>query len=69
MQYKDASAPVISNFNFELMQGERVILDWDNGGGKSSFIKAVLGVGKELFDYEHCKWACYILHQSGYITS
>ena len=50
MQYKDASAPVISNFNFELMQGERVILDWDNGGGKSSFIKAVLGVGKELFD-------------------
>ena len=50
LQYKDASAPVISNFNFELMQGERVILDWDNGGGKSSFIKAVLGVGKELFD-------------------
>lgn len=42
LRYKDADAPVIKDLTFELMQGERVFLDGNNGCGKSSFIKAVL---------------------------
>lgn len=42
LRYKDADAPVIKDFTFELMQGERVFLDGNNGCGKSSLIKAFL---------------------------
>lgn len=34
---------VIKDFNFELRQGERVVLQGRNGCGKSSFIKSILG--------------------------
>lgn len=42
LRYKDADSPVIKDFTFELMQGERVFLDGNNGCGKSSLIKAFL---------------------------
>lgn len=42
LRYPDAQMPVLQNFQFELMQGERVFLHGDNGCGKSSFIKEVL---------------------------
>ena len=40
--YKDADEPSIKNISFELMQGERVFLDGNNGCGKSSLIKSIL---------------------------
>lgn len=46
--YQDADAPVIKNLTFELMQGERVFLDGNNGCGKSSFIKAILSQSGSL---------------------
>ena len=42
LRYKDAELPVIKDLSFELMQGERVFLDGNNGCGKSSLIKAIL---------------------------
>lgn len=42
LRYKDADSPVIKDFTFELMQGERVFLDGNNGCGKSSLIKSFL---------------------------
>ena len=42
LRYKDADSAVIKDFTFELMQGERVFLDGNNGCGKSSLIKSFL---------------------------
>lgn len=42
LTYKDAATPAIKALSFELMQGERVFLDGDNGCGKTSMIKAIL---------------------------
>ena len=52
LRYKDADAPVIKDLTFELVQGERVFLDGNNGCGKSSFIKAVLAQAGILSDGE-----------------
>ena len=42
LRYKDSKEPVFSNLSFELMQGDRVFLDGENGCGKTSMIKAIL---------------------------
>lgn len=54
LRYKDADAPVIKDFTFELKQGERVFLDGNNGCGKSSIIKAVLSQNGILPESEMC---------------
>lgn len=41
--YENGRRDVLKHFSFELMQGERVFLHSENGCGKSTFIKAVLG--------------------------
>ena len=40
--YKDAKEPSVKNISFEIVQGERVFLDGNNGCGKSSLIKSIL---------------------------
>ena len=40
--YKDAEEPSVKNISFEIVQGERVFLDGNNGCGKSSLIKSIL---------------------------
>ena len=40
--YKDAQEPSVKNVSFEIVQGERVFLDGNNGCGKSSLIKSIL---------------------------
>ena len=40
--YKDAEEPSLKNISFEIVQGERVFLDGNNGCGKSSLIKSIL---------------------------
>lgn len=41
--YADSEENVLQNFDFELMQGERVFLQGENGCGKSTFLQMVLG--------------------------
>ena len=43
IRYKDAGSALFENFSFEIKQGERVFLNGNNGCGKSSLIKAILG--------------------------
>ena len=43
LQYKDGKNPVISDLTFELNQGERLFISGENGCGKSSLIKAIIG--------------------------
>lgn len=43
IQYKDGKSPVISGLTFELNQGDRIFLNGENGCGKSSLIKAIIG--------------------------
>ncbi len=56
LKYKNGKEPVIQKLNFELMQGERIFLNGDNGCGKSSLIKAILEMRKsgrfDNVDYE-----------------
>lgn len=40
--YSGAAEPVLKDFSFELMQGERVFLQGENGCGKSTLIRAIL---------------------------
>lgn len=40
--YKGAEKPSVKNISFEIVQGERVFLDGNNGCGKSSLIKSIL---------------------------
>ena len=42
LKYMDGKSNVITGFNFELNQGDRVFLKGKNGCGKSSFIKYIL---------------------------
>ncbi len=42
LKYKYSDASIIENLTFELMQGERVVFDGENGCGKTSLIKAIL---------------------------
>jgi len=42
LQYNDGNEKLFENLNFELLQGERVFLNGQNGCGKSSLIKAIL---------------------------
>lgn len=49
--YENGKKDVLKHFSFQLMQGERVFLYGENGCGKSTFIKAVLGcadMGKQI---------------------
>lgn len=54
--YKDADEPSLKTISFELMQGERVFLDGNNGCGKSSLIKSILaqinGTPEKELNYE-----------------
>ena len=43
IRYMDAENALFENFSFEIKQGERVFLNGNNGCGKSSLIKAILG--------------------------
>lgn len=45
--YRDAEKPALSNLSFEIIQGERVFLDGNNGCGKSSLIKSILAQVRE----------------------
>lgn len=40
--YSGSAEPVLKDFSFELMQGERVFLQGENGCGKSTLIRAIL---------------------------
>lgn len=40
--YADSDERILKNFDFELMQGERIFLQGENGCGKSTFIQMVL---------------------------
>ena len=56
LKYKDADVGVFIGLTFEINNGERVVIDGENGSGKSSLIKAILdanrGVTKENTNYE-----------------
>ena len=40
--YSDSDKTVLKNFDFELMQGDRIFLQGENGCGKSTFLQSVL---------------------------
>lgn len=46
--YSGAAEPVLKDFSFELMQGERVFLQGENGCGKSTLIQAILGQDESI---------------------
>lgn len=48
IRYRDAKEALFKNLNFEIKQGERVFLAGNNGCGKSSLIKAILGKIKNM---------------------
>ena len=54
--YKDAEEPSARNISFEMVQGERVFLDGNNGCGKSSLIKSIMaqvnGKAERELNYE-----------------
>ena len=54
--YKDAKEPSVKNISFEMVQGERVFLDGNNGCGKSSLIKSIMaqvnGKAERELNYE-----------------
>ncbi len=43
MQYRDGKQPLFTELTFELCQGDRLFLKGENGCGKSSLIKRILG--------------------------
>ena len=56
LKYKDADGCVFNNLTFEINNGDRVVIDGENGSGKSSLIKAILDMSckaaKETLNYE-----------------
>ena len=56
LKYKDADRCVFNNLTFEINNGDRVVIDGENGSGKSSLIKAILDMSckaaKETLNYE-----------------
>ncbi len=56
LKYKDADAKVFDGLTFEINCGDRVLIDGENGSGKSSLIKAILDMSckaaKETLNYE-----------------
>ena len=56
LKYKDADANVFNGLTFEINCGDRVLIDGENGSGKSSLIKAILDMNckaaKETLHYE-----------------
>ena len=48
LKYKDAETTVFSGLSFEINNGERVVIDGENGCGKSSLIKAVLDANRKI---------------------
>lgn len=56
LRYKDADVNVFKGLTFEINNGDRVVIDGENGSGKSSLIKAILdvnrGVSAETVDYK-----------------
>ena len=55
-KYKDSDNNVFDGLSFEINNGDRVVIDGENGSGKSSLIKAILdmnrGIVKENANYE-----------------
>ncbi|WP_026881534.1 ABC transporter ATP-binding protein [Clostridium akagii] len=45
-KYKNNTKNVLNNINFEINQGEKVIIKGENGSGKSTIIKLLLGLYK-----------------------
>lgn len=56
---------VLENFDFELRQGERIFLNGENGCGKSSFLKAILG----CVEAENCQETGTLDTASGLVIS
>ncbi len=56
LKYKDADTDVFHGLTFEINCGDRVLIDGENGSGKSSLIKAILDMNckaaKETLHYE-----------------
>jgi lincosamide and streptogramin A transport system ATP-binding/permease protein len=56
LKYRDADAKVFDGLTFEINCGDRVLIDGENGSGKSSLIKAILDMNckaaKETLHYE-----------------
>ncbi|MCQ2515499.1 MAG: ABC-F type ribosomal protection protein [Saccharofermentans sp.] len=50
LRYKDGDSDVISNLTFEINQGERVFISGQNGCGKSSLIKAIMGNNDNMIE-------------------
>lgn len=46
VRYGQDTEPVLRDFSFELMQGERVFLQGENGCGKSTLIRTILAEGE-----------------------
>ncbi len=54
LKYDGTEQKLFEGLRFQVRRGERVILSGDNGCGKSSVLRAVLGLTK-AFDYERSK--------------
>lgn len=56
LKYKDADECVFNSLTFEINNGDRVVIDGENGSGKSSLIKAILDMSckaaKGTLNYE-----------------
>ena len=50
LKYKDADACIFSGLAFEINNGDRVVIDGENGSGKSSLIKAILDANRGMVD-------------------
>lgn len=48
LKYKDAVSDVFDGLTFEINNGDRVVLDGENGCGKSSLIKAILDANRKV---------------------
>ena len=50
LKYMDADACVFNGITFEINNGDRVVIDGENGSGKSSLIKAILDANRGMVD-------------------
>lgn len=48
IKYKGAATEVFAGVTFEINNGDRVVIDGENGCGKSSLIKAILDANRGL---------------------
>ena len=66
VRYGQDTEPVLRDFSFELMQGERVFLQGENGCGKSTLIRTILAQSEDIYVASNLTFS-YICQDTGFL--